>query len=266
MLNKIVHAGILFLLLFPFSSVQADLLISPTRIAFNERDRVKEIQLINTSDKRRTYRVEFVEQRAAADGGYIKLTESELSTFDIASPYIRFSPRQVTLESGQRQSIKLLARRKAGMDAAEYRSHLKFTVLPEFNEEEQLQEGMSLKLDVFLSYTIPVFLRNDLEEPNVMLTELNKRTLINGKSVLDLKVVKKSNQSVAGRLVAYQLNDAGEEVEVGIVNGVNIFHELGERRVSIELQQTKYQNNKPLMVRFLGIQEFFGKTLAERGA
>ena len=239
-------------------------MISPTRIAFGERERIKEVQLINTSTQRRTYRVEFVEQKASVDGGYIKLTDNEKSSFDIASPFIRFSPRQVSLESGQRQSIKLLVRRKSGMNAPEYRSHLKFTVLPKADEIESAQEGMSLKLDVFLSYTIPVFLRNSMEEPSVALNILEKRVLKNGRSMLDVSITKRSKQSVAGRLVAYQLDDEGKQVEVGILNGVNIFHELNERKLSIELQENKYMANKALKIKFLGIQEYVGKTLAER--
>ncbi|MFQ3250071.1 MAG: fimbrial chaperone protein [Glaciecola sp.] len=264
MLNRVAQLAMVVLLLCPFTQAYADLLISPTRIAFGERDRVKEVQLINTSNKRRTYRVEFVEQKAVTEGGYIKLTESEASTFNIASPFIRFSPRQVSLEPGQRQTIKLLARRKSGMNAPEYRSHLKFTVLPEVDEKaNEVQEGMSLKLDVFLSYTIPIFLRNSQQEPNIAISNLERRTHNNGKLMLDLRVLKTNQQSVAGRLVAYQKNDSGEEIEVGVVNGVNIFHELKERNVSIELQASKYMSNKPITVRFLGIQEFFGKTLAE---
>ena len=265
MLNRVAQVAVVILLLCPFAQVNADLLISPTRIAFGERDRVKEVQLINTSNKRRTYRVEFVEQTAVPEGGYIKLNESEVSKFDIASPYIRFSPRQVSLEPGQRQTIKLLARRKSSMNAPEYRSHLKFTVLPEADElANQAQEGMTLKLDVFLSYTIPVFLRNSLQEPRITISKLERRTNKLGKVMLDLNILKTNDQSVAGRIVAYQRNDSGEEIEIGVVNGVNIFHELQERKVSIELQANKYMNSKPITVRFLGIQEFFGKTIAER--
>ena len=41
-----------------FFCVQAELLISPTRVSFNERDRAQELVLINTGNKKTTYRPE----------------------------------------------------------------------------------------------------------------------------------------------------------------------------------------------------------------
>jgi len=48
--------------------VQANLLVSPTRLAFNDRERSQELVLINTDSKVRTYRLHWVEKVALSTG------------------------------------------------------------------------------------------------------------------------------------------------------------------------------------------------------
>ena len=112
---------VLILLLTISSVVEASLLISPTRIAFGDRDRVQRVTLINSSSEVKTYRLEWVEQRVNNQGGYEILTPEQAAIFPVASKYIRFTPRQVTLQPGQRQTIKLLARRGKDIQNNEYR-------------------------------------------------------------------------------------------------------------------------------------------------
>ena len=68
--------GLILCMLF-ISHVKADLLISPTRVVFDERARSKQIVLINSGSKTMTYRLGWDQKKALTSGGYADLTAEE---------------------------------------------------------------------------------------------------------------------------------------------------------------------------------------------
>ena len=148
------------------SGLQAagNLMVTPTRIVFEQRDRSAQITLINQSDKTSSYRISFVRQYMTEDGQFLPVEEGEPGLF--SDPMIRFSPRQVSLPPGQSQVIRLALRRPADMADGEYRSHMLFQALPEpssTNVEaltQQKPEGISIELVPIVGISIPVIVRH----------------------------------------------------------------------------------------------------------
>ncbi|MFC3120368.1 hypothetical protein [Agaribacter flavus] len=224
---------------FTTYKAHADLLITPTLIKFEERDRVKEVILLNTSSSTRKYTVEWLQQEQKPGGQYHVMSESQLEEFSTASEYLRVSPRRVTLAPGENQRVKLLLRRSADMKKQEYRSHLKFTALPtETEEEESVTSGVAIRLKSLISYSIPVVLNFDgkkdadlkIEQVNFLPSTGNSR---HGNIYVSFQ--KPLGNSVFGDLVAkFKKDGSSEFVPVGFLNGVNIFHEneQAERLIS----------------------------------
>lgn len=169
-----------------------NLLVAPTRVVFSGRDRSAELILKNQGTTPTTYRLSLFDLDIADDGSVTPTENYAMS----AAEYIRFSPRQVTLEPGAMQKVKLLLRKPMDLAAGEYRSHLKFSALPnkamgEDVEAQQVAEGISVKLIPLIGLSIPVIAQHgELDananmsakrEGNKLLVKLNrsgKRSLI----------------------------------------------------------------------------------------
>lgn len=254
------HLTLSILLMLISQSVFASLLVTPTRVVFDHRDRTAEVVVVNTSNTEKNYKVEWINQAQGQGGGYVQLSEQELLQFPRADQYIRFAPRRVTLQPGESQTIKLMARRKNDMSAAEYRSHLRFTALPDTTlssaAQQESSSGVNIRLNMLLSYSIPVVMRTTKPETTVSLSDLN---LINrpadGKEALEFKVNKAIPNSVYGNFTIIHEHN-GQQTEVGYLNGVNIFSELEHFKTNIVLLQPVREKGGKLTLVYKGTQEF----------
>lgn len=134
-----------------------NLLVTPTRVIFSGRTRSAELILKNIGAKRTTYRLDVIDFEIDESGN---MTASE-DFADSAKSMLRFSPRQVTLEPGTMQKVKLLLRKSSSLANGEYRSHLKFQALPDQSigadvEASTTSEGLSVKLIPLIGLSIPV--------------------------------------------------------------------------------------------------------------
>lgn len=158
---KLVSKSMIFLFLFGFSlAAHANLLITPTRLVLDTRDRATHVNLVNTSSSVKTYRIELVDYLQHEAGGYLTLEQAgeDKARVNTAQDLVRYSPRQVTLGPNESQRIRVSVRRPAGLADGEYRSHLSFTLLPEAQKIEQFEESKT-GIHVLVSFTIPVVVR-----------------------------------------------------------------------------------------------------------
>ena len=252
-------AVLLFIYLFS-SALSASLLITPSRVAFAPNERSKEVILLNTSAEPKSYMVEWVNQAQNKDGAYRPLTAQEEDTFPKAEEYLRISPRRVTLQPGENQKVKLILRRKTDMEALEYRSHLKFTALPNEisnpEETEETTEGISIKLNLLLSYTIPVIVRTDEPNDNVKIVNVKLEQGQNSKGLVNFALRKNHASSIFGNFTVYHQDAMGKVSEVGYLNGVNMFSEVNEMYTSINLLKPYSELAGKLQIRFNGKSEF----------
>ena len=259
------YITIVFLVLVTFSqSVNANLLVSPTRLSFEGRDRVKELILINVTDRTRSYRIEWEQNTVDNYGNYKTISDGDVRF--ASSNYIRYSPRQVTLQPGERQVVKLMLRRKADMDLPEYRSHLKMTALPILKDESQgeVAEGIGFKIDIMTSYTIPVIIRTTPISAKTSIEGVKVRVSNSGEAKFEINIAKTGATSVSGEIeVAFLDGDTGAESIVGILRGVNIFHEANSRILSVQWQNFGEPKYGKFRFTYTGNNEQAGQLLAE---
>lgn len=254
---------ILFLISIISFHTHSKLLISPTRIVFEQNERTEEIVLINTSTQELTYRLEWVDKFALPNGGYQDVENTGQAFERSAADMIRFSPRQVRLKPGERQLIKLLARRSSSNSKAEYRSHLKFIVIPpEATIEEAPTEGISMQLNLFMNYTVPVMLRTaeNNAEIKIIGASLRKRP-DSAKVILDVDVERKGDMSFLANFEVYQ-KGAGPE-PIGRLNAVNFFSELNKNSRGITLTGYDQNISGDLVIRAIGAGEYMSVTPQE---
>jgi fimbrial chaperone protein len=246
--------------------VQANLLVAHTKITFDERERSKTINLINNTEDTLTYRIEWSEKVALFGGGYrVLVDKNEILDTNIASPMIRFSPRQVRLKAGERQTIALSLRRPSNMAEGEYRSHLSIKALP--REAKNINKP-GINLNLVISYSVPVVVRHGKPEAIVQIekTEIVKN-LSNNKSNISVTFSQKGLYSSYGNIQAYWKNSGTKtEKMVALINGYSIYPELDQSRISLGWigNIDDFNQSGTLRVVYLGKGAFAGVTLAER--
>ena len=229
----------LIFLLFGVGNAAADLFISPLRVVFENNERSATVVLANQTDKTKTYRLEWTEKRAQQDGSYkdFKPDPEYIGT----SSLVRFSPRQVTLAGGEKQSVRLALRRPKNLPSGEYRSHLMFTRLGGANRERQRKRGATgagIQLFLNLSFSIPVIVRHGDGTATARIS--SARFIIDRMKRLNMEVeiVREGGFSTYGDLsVFWQAEPGAEDKKIGALNNVSIYHEIAKRRSLIILTE-----------------------------
>ena len=251
MFAKRLLCGLFFVLFSQYAT--ANLLISPTRVSFDERQRSAKVTVINSSEEYRTYRVVWSEKLALPGGGYQTLSEPVATSL---SPMARLSPKQIRLAPGERQTVKIAIRKPKNLAKGEYRSHLLFQALP--NEDKAAKAG--LKVNMILSFSIPVIYREQGELPKVAFqtAEIVEDSL-NKKPKIAVKLTEEQGFSSYGRLSAYVTNSAGKQEKIAEIGNLSLYPEIEQATVLLDLfsgKQMPKQGN--IELKYQGADEYEG--------
>lgn len=235
------------------------LMVSPTRIVFEGNERTKQVNLINNGSETGRFRISFVRRKMTEDGKFEEVSENEPGMY--SDDIVRFSPRQVTLQPGQSQIVRLMLRKKRDMQDGEYRSHMLFQSLPDpaATDINQLADNNSKELTIQLipvvGITIPVIVRQGKLNSTVSLSdfELKQANTVKAEKILSLKINREGNSSAYGDFRVYFTPKGGESVVIAQVNGVAVYTPLASRSVEIRLQTSAGLNlsNGELHIIFL---------------
>lgn len=221
---------------------EAQLMVSPTRIVFEGSTRTAEVNLINSGTTAGTFRITFERKQMTESGAYIPVAENESGMF--ADPYIRFSPRQVTLEPGKSQTVRLMLRKPGDLAQGEYRSHMLFQAVPDVSTtdiEAQVQEeskGVTVRLIPILGISIPVIVRHGKLDVSSTLSNLSYRPATEkSPPALSMVIERSGTKSVYGDLIVkYRPQVNGKEYVVGMAKGVAVFTPNTRRNFTMNLQ------------------------------
>ncbi len=216
------------------SDVKAEMLITPTQIVFEGRDRFANVTLVNIGDKTHAYEVSFIYMKMSEPSGtYIKM-DSAFTNFDLAK-HIVFSPKRVVLKSGARQKVRLALRRPAEIPDGDHRLHLSFKVVSQDEnlDSAPLPEGRSSASVSFnINYSIPVVLRSGDVVVNAVIDDMGlSRNKDTGLLNANISILRAGDTpySILGYLRVYHINASGDEVLVGEISNANIFSEVSRR-------------------------------------
>lgn len=221
-----------------------DLLIAPTRIVFEGRQRSAEVTLVNTGAEAATYRVSFINMRMDEEGGTREITAEEaLPGEQFSEELIRYSPRQVILEPRVAQTVRMQVRLPADLPPGEYRSHLLFravppaAVTPGGPDSPGEATELSVQLIPIYGVAIPVIVRHGETTATVTLSalELVESATAEAGPGLRFSIRRAGNRSVHGDLTATFVPAAGEPVVVGRANGVAVYTPNPARHATMEL-------------------------------
>ena len=220
------------------------LTVSPTRIVFEGRERSAEVTLVNTSSSRATYRISFKNMRMLENGSYEDIETAGPGEL-FADGMVRYSPRQVTLEPGMTQKVRMLLRKPAGLETGEYRSHLWFRTIPpetagEDVEKLEVEEGeLQIQIQTVFAITIPVTVRHGQLSASAAITDLTliPSGLPDEPTVLSFRVNRSGNRTVSGEVeITFKSSDGDDKQVVGFARGIAVLNPYPTRTVRLPLR------------------------------
>jgi P pilus assembly chaperone PapD len=210
-----------------------DLLVTPTRVVLEGRQRSAAINLVNSGKEASTYRIMLINQRMNEDGA-IEEIKDPTPEDRTAEELIRFSPRQVILPAGGAQVVRVQLLHLPNVEEGEYRSHLLFRGVPAVSETKSATDskGISVQLIPIYGISIPVIVRHGNTSAQVSLSDFKVR---NHKACVRLN--RTGNRSVYGNILLDFTSKAGERKIVQQVNGIAVYVPNASRLLTFPLSQ-----------------------------
>jgi hypothetical protein len=140
------------------------LFVSPVRLIFDPSTSTSTKAVSNRTDDTKNYEVVMLDQVMTATGGI-----QQLDTFDYSSKrMLRFMPRKIVLAGGERQIVRVMARRPADLPDGDYHTHIFFnelpvpvsTTLPVSGSEISPSKGPQFKVTTNVGVGIPVIVQH----------------------------------------------------------------------------------------------------------
>ena len=214
--------------------------VLPNRVVLEGRERAAEVMLRNSGGTKATFRVSIVEKDMTEEG---RLTDRPKREGEItAADLVRFTPRQVELEPGESQIVRLQLRKPENLPDGEYRSHLLLTGIPPVREAQPPEgEGsdrqISFSITQVISISIPIIVRHGNLSAEVSLSHgtpvFYQPTYPNSAPVISLWLERKGNRSLVGD-IKVTLEAGGNKPKGTVlweVKGLGIYTNLNRRKV-----------------------------------
>ena len=234
--------ALLLVLALPPLPALAELMLNPNRVVLAKNQRAAQVELINNSAEPTTYRISVVNRRMTETGEFVSVTEAGPDD-RFADAMISYSPRQVTLQPGSTQVVRLMIRKPDGLAEGEYRSHLHFEQIPEAGAQpNSIETGakgpqrIGVVIKTLIGASIPVIVRHGTCDAKVTLTALALQPGEQGKApLLAFRIERTGNSSVYGDLSATFTPRGGPAKVVGKAGGVAVYAPNPLRRAMLPL-------------------------------
>lgn len=237
--RSILLAGFLFLAVSLGQSARAELMLHPTRLVFDKNQRAAQIELINNGTTPATYRISLVNRRMTENGQF-EAIDGAAPGERFADPMLRYSPRQITLQPGSAQTVRVMLRKPADLADGEYRSHLQFELLPEAEGATSIEsqaggKDIGVVLNTLVGASVPVIVRHGATAATVRLSSLALAR--EGKQpVLSLQFEREGNSSVYGDLAVSFTPHGGKPQQLAQVGGIAVYTPNRNRKATVPLQ------------------------------
>jgi P pilus assembly chaperone PapD len=267
--NRLIVSFAALLAVLP---VHADLVLFPTRVVIEGNQRAAQVELVNSGSQPETYRIEIVNRRMTETGDIVAADDVQPGEQPLGD-MIRYSPRQVTLQPGVSQVVRITVRKPANLAAGEYRSHLQFDRVPDAEGQSSLESAakpqpgqIAIVLQALVGASIPLIVRHGQTSANATVTGLALSAGPDGTPSLAFEIRRSGNASVYGDVRAsYTPRGGGRPVELARVDGVAVYVPNPLRKATLALKPpagTALQGGT-LHLAFMARPEAGGKPMAE---
>ena len=256
---------------FSVEPVQAqgagDLVVSPTRVVLEGRTRSAQLGLVNKGSSTATYRISVINMHMSEDGSMTEVaTPAEGQQF--ADKLFRYSPRQVTLEPGASQAIRLLLRKPKDLPDGEYRSHMMLRAVPDAAGQsvESTGTGAAVRLIPVFGIAVPIIVRHGNVDYQMSMSDIAFVPATEQEPLpkVRFKLNRTGNRSSYGDLTA-TLNVGGKDVVLSQIFRLAVYTPNESRTVEMTLRVPDgvTLSGNSLKIDYKTISDEGGKLLAE---
>lgn len=253
---------------------RAQLLLSPTRVIFEGTMRAAQVDIVNTTTQRAVYRLSLVNRRMTERGENVA-ADPPLPGERFLGDMVRFSPRQLVLEPGASQVVRLSLRKPEGLQPGEYRSHLHIERVADGSETTSVEavaatgssQNLQIRLTALVGAMIPVIVREGPPAVTLAVRELQHSPASGAEpAALSFALAREGNRSVYGDVVVtFAPASGGAATEVARLSGVAVYvpNPLLRLRVALQPPPGMVLDKGRLRVAFLLKPEDGARALAE---
>ncbi len=245
-----------------------DLIVTPTRVVFEGRTRAAQLGLVNRGSETATFRISVINMKMGENGELTEIARPEEGQ-QFAESLFRYSPRQVTLEPGASQAIRILLRKPADLAAGEYRSHMMMRGIPNVQSQsiENLQTGSaSVQLIPVFGIAVPVIIRHGDLAYDIKIdgTEFIPASSEEPLDRVRFQLQRTGNRSAFGDLTVSVVHN-GEQVVLAQTLRLAVYTPNTSRTVEMNLRVPDGVNisGKTLNLTYATIADEGGETLSE---
>ncbi len=216
------------------------LIVTPTRIIMEGKNRSAVLSIANNGDAEGVYRVSLVNRRMTENGKIVNIEEAGEGEL-FADSMLRVSPRRIVIAANSHQTVRILARKPKGLASGEYRSHLNIMILPVSSESEDVSESdvedkkLSIILRANYGVTIPVIVRHGTLEVDVNIDNIALVDGEEGQKKIKFTLNRSGQKSVYGDIKVVYINENGEEIVIKSLGGLAVYTPNKKRNLDITL-------------------------------
>lgn len=230
-----------------------NLLVAPTRLVFEGTTRSAAVTLRNTGSRPALYRIELEHARMDEEGRVTRVTEPAPEERP-ADSLLRHSPRQVLLQPGETQTVRVMVRKPADLAEGEYRSHLAFRAVPSGEPPVAAPaSGWSVTLTPIYGVSIPMIVRHGRLDSSVEVADARIVTDAAGRpAAVKVSLRREGSASSYGNIEILARAARGETVTLGRAKGVAVWTPNELRSITVPLEAAAGAPGAPLVVTYTG--------------
>lgn len=233
-----------------FSGI-TQLMMNPVRVIFNDRQRAISVHVINNSQEQVTYTISLVTMRKKRDGSFYE-PKDESEQEKMIKQMIRFSPRRATIDTRQRQVVKLMVRKPKDLPPGEYITYLQLSPQqqrPNFidspADQQTSNEEPTVDLDVVVNSVFPIIIQHGELTPDVTPLSISIKSFTKTSVGIAAEIVfSRSGEysSFGDVFLTYIPSDKpNNERRIGIIQGMAIYQPETKRTITIPLTEITRQ-------------------------
>ncbi len=263
-----IFVTVMALIFFVTAAAQANLLIMPTYIVFQDRDRTQDITIMNTSDRTSIYRMGWLNYKQNERGSYDR-QDGPISEYFDPETMIVFSPRQVTLPPNAKQRVRVSLRRPPNLPDGEYRAHLQLQSVGDADGVARSRAGngaITTEVKANVGFAIPAIIRQGVYNAQVTIEDPSFQPAPSANDTrprLRITLKRTGAHGALGELRVYWAPPGQEERLIGELNNVNVFSEINQRVANIPLTEQNV-NAGTLRIVYQGAGTDIGTTYDEK--
>jgi len=248
------------------SQAYAGLLINPKRVVLADRERSATLDLMNEGQEVARYQIFFEQKMMNKEGVIVDMVDTEDGAV-FAKDMIRYSPRRVDIKPGQKQTIRLAARRPKNLPDGEYISHLVFKEIPSKIENGSQADNSEKKLKLAfrptLKLAIPIIVRKGELSAIGEIKDVDLDAPAASPNALTFTLGRSGERSLYGDVEIYEMS--GEQLgdRIGFAKGIALYTDVSDRKVRVPLARDVSQGVDRLYVRYDEGGKYGGTNLVE---